>query len=203
MAKGNTSGRNVSQRQQSVGTLVDKALRRRAEKKVVIVGGNSVAVTTGGTVTPLTQSVVQGDDFLQRTGDKIIPMMQLVKTRGVALVASQSIRFILFSDRFNTGTVPAVTDVLSGANFIASYSQLFAVQQKRFRIIRDWTFDCNFAGEAIKSNTFTVPQCAPVFYNGQTNVSTSNGKGALFLLVIGSATSGTYDFNWECTFTDY
>jgi len=185
----------------SVGVIVNKAIQRRAEKKVGITGNQNVTITTAGTVINLSNNIAQGDDFFQRTGDKITIVNQLLKTRAVALIGSQTMRFILFSDRFNQGTTPSVTDVLQAGNFIATYSQLNVVQQKRFAIHRDWTLDCNFAGEAIKSHTVHMGEIS-IYYNGSTSVATSNGKNAMFLLVIGSAATGTYDFNWEATYID-
>lgn len=186
----------------SISEQVRRAIVQRAEKKVGVTGNTTVGITTAGTVINLSNNIVQGDDFFQRTGDKIFIQKVLLKMRGVALVGSQTIRFIFLSDRFNQGTTPAVGDILQAANFIATYNQLTVVQQKRFVIHGDWSLDCNFAGEAIKSITKTYGEMGSIFYNGSTAVAASNGKGSQFLLVIGSAATGTYDFNWEGTFTD-
>jgi hypothetical protein len=150
----------------------------------------------------LTNNVAQGDNFADRTGDKITLVHTLMKTRFTAVGLSQTARFILFSDRFNQGTTPAITDVLQNNNFLAGYNQPIVVQQRRMVIHRDWTIDCNIAGEAIKSHSFTLGRTGDVYYNGTTAVAASNGRGAMFLLVIGSLSTGLYDLMIESQYTD-
>jgi hypothetical protein len=186
----------------NVGTEVSRILERKAEQKVTIAASIGATIASTGTMIGLSVNIAQGDNFDNRTGDKITYTHSLVKTRFSAVATSQSARFILFSDRFNQGTTPAITDLLQTNNFIAGYNQLTVVQQKRMIIHRDWTIDCNIAGEAIKSVTFTLGRTGSIFYNGTTAVAASNGHGALFLLVIGSASTGLYDLMVESKYID-
>jgi hypothetical protein len=159
-------------------------------------------VATAGVVINLSNNIVQGDDFFQRSGDKVTILKQRLLTRFTAVVTSQTCRFILFSDRFNQGTTPVVSDILQAASYIATYAQLDVIQQRRFIIIRDWTVDCSINGRDIQSSTKIDNNERVVFYNGSTAVATANGRGALFLLVIGSAATGLYDVNWEASYID-
>jgi hypothetical protein len=186
----------------NVGTEVSRILERNAEQKVTIAASVGATIASTGTMIGLSVNVAQGDNFDNRTGDKITYTHTLVKTRFTAVTTSQSARFILFSDRFNQGTTPAITDLLQTNNFIAGYNQLTVMQQKRMVIHRDWTVDCNIAGEAIKSTTFTLGRTGSIYYNGTTAVAASNGRGALFLLVIGSASTGLYDLMVESKYVD-
>lgn len=198
MAKKNI-GRKTTR---SVAATVERALQRRAEKKIGLVGAIAAAPTTTGVVLTITTNIAQGDNFDNRTGDKITIQGLHVKTRATALLASQSMRFILFVDRFNQGTLPGVTEVLQNNVFFAGYNQLTVWQQRRFLILKDWMFDCNIAGEAIKSLTFDHGGTGDVYYNGTTAVAASNGKGSIFLLIIGSAATGTYDYTVTTRYTD-
>jgi hypothetical protein len=189
-------------RRVNVGTEVSRILERNAEQKVTIAASVGATIASTGTMIGLSVNVAQGDNFDNRTGDKITYTHTLVKTRFTAVTTSQSARFILFSDRFNQGTTPAITDLLQTNNFIAGYNQLTVVQQKRMVIHRDWTVDCNIAGETIKSTTFTLGRTGSIYYNGTTAVAASNGRGALFLLVIGSASTGLYDLMVESKYVD-
>lgn len=192
----------VQKTPQSLARQMRSILHREAEKKVAVVGGSATSITTAGTVINLSNGIAQGDEFYQRSGDKITILHQQLKTRFVALTTSQTCRFILFVDRFNQGTTPVVLDVLSTANYISTYAQLDVIQQRRFGIIRDWTVDCSIAGRDIVSNTKFINGDYTVYFNGSTFVASANGKGALFLMVIGSAATGIYDHNWEASYID-
>lgn len=186
----------------SVETTVQKVLDKRAEKKVSVTGLTPVTIAATGLMNNISANVAQGDNFDQRTGDKITYVSHRIMMRFTALVASQSARFILFSDRFNQGTLPAITDVLQTNTYTAAYNQLLVMQQKRFLIHKDVTIDCSITGESIKTVWVNLGRTGDVFYNGTTAVSASNGKHSLFVLIIGSASTGTYDFVIESLFVD-
>lgn len=183
-------------------TTMRRILENQAEKKTQIVSNSGVGVTAVGTMINLSNNVIQGDDLNNRSGDKINVVGTRLLMRAVALVNSQTIRFILVSDNFNQGTTPAVTDVLNAASFIGNYNQTLVVQQKRFTIHGDWAVDVNINGESVKSLVKTFGRTGAIFYNGATAVASSNGRRACFLLVIGSSATGTYDFSWEVRYTD-
>lgn len=154
-----------------------------------------------GTVQNLTNGIVQGDDVIQRSGDKIRILKQILRVRFSAVVANQSVRFLLFKDNTNRGTTPAVTELLNSASVVAQYNPV-TMLQRRFTVIADVTLSCSLNGEAIKERTITSKKGYPVYYNGATAVSTSNGPGSTFCLIIGETASGLYDVAYEVHYTD-
>ncbi len=192
----------MTKRTQPITTKrIKNAITNLAEKKVVVVGNSAVTITTAGTVINLSNNVAQGDEFFNRSGDKITVLKQLLKFRFVAITNSQTCRVILIKDNFNQGNTPVIGEILAG-NFLSSYQQLTVMQQRRFSILQDFSLDCNLNGETVKSKWCSVNKPHQVWFNGSTSVSASNGRGALFLVVIGSNSTGTYDFSWESTYND-
>jgi len=62
--------------------------------------------------------------------------------------------------------------------------------------------DCSVAGPSILSDSAILNFKGNVYYNGSTAVASANGRGAIFLLVIGSLSTGTYDYDWQGTYSD-
>lgn len=191
--KGNTA---------SIASIVSKVLERRIEHKTISQTVVGTSVLTAGTVATITNPIVEGDDINQRSGTTIRLNRIRVLYRGTAVTTSSSLRFILFRDMMNQGTTPAPTDVLPAGNWISHYSDTREVQQKRFHIIHDVTMDLPIAGENVKTLVFNIPLNGVVYYNGATNVASANGKGALFLLVIGNAITTAYDYDTQLVYTD-
>lgn len=155
---------------------------------------------TAGTVLNLSNGIIQGDDVSQRAGDKIRMTKQMLRVRASAITVSQTFRFIWFKDNTNRGTTPGVTEVLNSANFMAQYNPVTMLQH-RFTILKDMVLDCNLSGESIK-HLVVQHGGTSCFYNGATAVAASNGPGAIFLLVIGDAITGTWDVGYEAHYLD-
>lgn len=182
--------------------IARKVLLSTAEKKIKIVANAVANTSTTGTVINISNNVVEGDDIFDRSGTKITVTESMIRYRAIAVASSQTTRFILFRDVMNQGTTPTVSDVLPNVSVIGNFSDTRYYQQKRFHIINDWIVDVNINGEAIKTQTFINKNVGAVLYNGPTNVAASNGKGAIFLLVIGSAATGFYEYNSTLLFND-
>lgn len=189
-------------RQLNMGKLIEKALNKRAERKNYINQQLSNVVATTGAVINLSNNIIQGDNYNNRSGNTIRLMYQKLLIECSAIINSSTNRFILVRDMENNGVTPAVTDILDAASYIAGYSSLETVQQHRFTILKDWVTNNNINGEQRTSLTYTNAQPAKVFYNGTTAVASANGKGAIFLLVIGSGSTAVYDFSWQGFYTD-
>lgn len=181
---------------------VQRMMRQQLERKVLISSITAALPSTAGTITQLTNFIVQGDNFNQRAGDKITCADMSLRVNATAIVNSTTIRFILFQDHQNNGSTPVVTDVLDTADYLSGYNQLSVLQQRRFRIIHDRTLDVNIAGEALKTREYRLPKSGVTWYNGATAVAASNGKGAMFMLVIASASAGTGDYTWTYRYYD-
>lgn len=166
----------------------------------------SVNSTTAGAVTPLTQTIIQGDDLSQRTGNRIILShlrMFFTTTNLLAAGNPSNLRVILFADRLNTGSVPAVTDVLASADYSDGYNTL-SLQASRFKIYLD-TCLVTVSGQMNHTLTkeYNFRMRDSVQYNGATNAAASNGRGALFILFIDrSAAACQYRVGFTLTYTD-
>lgn len=179
-----------------------RALLRIAEPKVFSTQSANTVIASTGIVTSMTNGIVIGDDISNRSGTKITVVQQTLRFNFQASVTTQSARVILFSDRFNTGTTPSVTDILPTTGYLSHYSDVREMQQKRYEILWDRVIDCSLTGETTKTRKFHSTKKIPVYYNGNTAVAASNGKGAIFLLVIGSASTGDFDFDWQAVYND-
>lgn len=179
---------------------VRNIIRSQAEKKRFVVVSVTNGNTTAGSVTNLSNGIIQGDDLTQRAGDQIRMVRHILAVRATAITVSQTFRFIWLKDNTNRGTVPTVLEVLSNVNFMAPY-QPAPLQQSRFTILADFKLNCSLTGESIKSRELSLPGKL-VSYNGATAVAASNGPGAVFLLVIGDSNTGLWDFSYEAHYTD-
>ena len=177
-----------------------RGVQRSLEHKRFALVSTTNTNATAGVVNNLTNGIIQGDDINQRSGDQIHIVSHKLHVRASAITVSQTFRFIWFRDNMNRGTTPTVLEVLNTANYMSQYSPA-PLQQKRFTILRDFSLNCNLTGESIKSRTIQLPGM-DVYYNAATAVAAANGPGAIFLLTIGDALTGLFDFSYEPVYTD-
>lgn len=173
-----------------------------AEQKTRSLINTGNAITTAGTVINLSNNIVQGDDTINRNGNLITIVSDTLEFRCQAVATSQSFRAIWFRDNLNKGSTPTVTELLESASFMARYNPT-TLLQRRFTIFRDVALDCSIAGKDIQTAVMKRGNSDRVFYNGATAVAASNGNGATFLLVIGSAATGSFDFSDQIRFVDF
>lgn len=199
MARHNKTSTN---KMAAVQSMIQKALNKRSEVKSILISQSPLAVTALGTVSNMSSFIGQGDDVNQRNGDTILSQGYTLNFRFRAITTDQTVRFILFRDNFNLGTSPGVTDVLAAPLYRAEYNPLFVVQQKRFTILLDTFLDSNLNGETLKTITKRLPSSGKIYYNGAAVAGASNGRGAIFLLVIGDASTGLHEFTLQIRYMD-
>lgn len=196
---GNGKKMNGTRRPKSGATGGGRVYQMLEKKRFALVSTTNTNATAG-IVNNLTNGIIQGDDINQRGGDQIRIISHTLHVRASAVTVSQTFRFIWVRDNMNRGTTPSVTEILNTANFMSQYNPA-PLQQKRFTILRDFSLNCNLAGESIKSRTINIPGSV-VYYNAQTAVAGANGPGALFLLTIGDSITGLFDFSYEPIYVD-
>ncbi len=201
MARNNGKANRV-RRAKGTAVNVHQIVNSLKERKVLIVSNSAVTISTLGTVINLSNNCVQGDSFNQRSGNTIRALKQSLIFRFFGITNNQSARVILFRDNQNNGSTPAVLDVLDQSIFQSPYNSLTVYQQKRFTILWDKVIDVSISGEDVKTLETSIGETGNIYYNGATAVAASNGKGALFLLVVGDNITGRYDYGWEVTYTD-
>lgn len=185
-----------------VAMIARRVFDRRVEKKVYSQSVVGASITTAGATLAISVGIVEGDDVFNRSGTAVRLTKVRALFRGTAVTTSSSARFIIFRDMLNNGTTPAPSELLPSGTWISQYADTREMQQNRFHIIKDVTMDLNIAGQNVVTKQYDINMDGKVFYNGINNAATSNGKGALFLLVIGNAVSTAYDYTMQLVFTD-
>jgi len=187
--------------------MVKDMIESRIEHKVGCVLSAETVVTTAGSVKLITSNISQGSDINNRDGDMIIidRIRMTINVRNTDTAATNifSTRFILFSDELNTGAAPAVGDVLNSASIFSGVLPVNK-QKQRFRIYADFVLD-----SVSNTSTATVTRILnhkinrKCFFSG-TSGSTSNGKGALFLLEIANfaGANNLHTYGWELVYSD-
>lgn len=193
---------NRGRRELSVAAQVNRALQNRLETKVYAQGAIGAATTTAGVVVQLTTGISQGDSNSTRTGDQIMIKHLKFYFRFTAVTTSQSVRVVLFRDRLNQSALPAVADLLINGVWISPYTTTKQIQEKRFTILLDETLDCNVNGETVKSLEIERANIGRCSYTGNAGTASDAGPGALFFIIIGSASTGLYDYESTIQFTD-
>lgn len=193
---------NTNRREQSIATLVNRALEKRLETKVFAQGALGAATTTAGAVVQLTTGITQGDSNSQRTGDQIRIKHLKFYFRFTAVTTSQSVRLVLFRDKLNQSALPAVADLLVNGVWISPYTTTRQLQEKRFTILADEILDCNVNGETVKSIVLERANVGLCSYTGNAGTASDGGPGALFFIIIGSAATGLYDYESTIQYTD-
>nr|WRQ64674.1 structural protein [Riboviria sp.] len=195
------ASRNVSSVQQ-ISSIVNRMINSRAEHKVLSKTNLANTTATAGTVINLSNDIIQGDNFDNRSGDTIRVLKTKFKIQFQGVTTDSVNRYIVFRDMQNLGTTPAVTDVLNSASFISGYDGLNVYQQKRFVILKDYSMTNNINGQTLLYDEYTNNTPYKIYYNGATAVASANGKGALFVLVIGSGSTATFNLDVELVYTD-
>ncbi len=182
-----------------------RVVRSIAEKKVFNGGATGQTTAATGTVWALSQGIIQGDAVNTRDGTQIT--LQSVHLRVDAFMPTATIaagvRVILFSDTQNNGSLPAVVDVLHQASMISPYSIIQQITN-RFHIHADVLRNLTAGG--IQQVVIDIRRgiSKKISYNGTTDVAASNGKNAIFFLIITDVGAGfpTYDFSHNLRFLD-
>lgn len=194
--------RSTKRKSNSTVAIVKSVLNSTLERKVYSQNAVATAVVTAGVVIPITNNIIEGDDIANRQGTVIRLARIRALFRGVSAGVSSSVRFILFRDMLNLQAFPTVGTLLPAVNWISQYADTRQIQQHRFKILHDLTLDLPLAGENVKTRQIDIPVKGTVSYNGTAAGATSEGPGAVLLLVIGSANTTNYDYTVQVIFTD-
>lgn len=159
-------------------------------------------LAVGGLVSPIFMPA-DADDWTARTGLVVRPTHITSRVSLVSGTTSSIARVILFQDRHARGAAPAVTDVLLTAAYNSNYLSVNLLNN-RFKIIFDETVAL---GSSTLPPTATfkrheIPLRGTVSFMDGSGTSTGLGENAIFMLIIGSNVSGTYDLKNMTKFTD-
>jgi len=174
-----------------------------SETKVNSLINVSQTVAAAGAIFDVSVNIAEGNDIFNRSGTTVLLEQIRLYYRCFSVVSSQTFRFILFQDRFNGGGLPGVTDLLPSGTYLSQFSDIRTIQQHRFVILDDWYANSQISGEIIKSHNKTIKCHKKIYYNGATAVSSSAGHNSLYLCVIGSSSTGLYDFRIQMHYKDF
>jgi len=191
---------------QSVARIVRTILDSESETKCGVVVNATATSTVAGAVQPLTQPIVEGTNINARVGRQIVitKLSCIFNATLPVLGVTATLRFILFFDKMNTGTVPAVLDVLDAAATQSAYAIIPHVE-KRFSVLYDKVYSMAVGGaDQQLSKRMDLKLNTKVSYGSSTNVTAANAKNSLFGLVItdNGAVSPTYAYTVAIYFHD-
>jgi hypothetical protein len=183
--------------QQLKSALVSFENRTRETKFFGEVQSGNLA--TAGAILPLTQSITQGDTAATRDGNSINVKdlkihFQFRINSGATF--EDTVRAIVFSDRFAVGAYPPITSLLLSATPTSNYDRQVWLT-KRFTIWSDQIIPLGIGGASNANvvRTVTIPlRNLHVEYFGTTDVEASNGSNAIYVLLISN--NGTHVSNY-------
>lgn len=171
----------------NVRQVVNSVLAQRAEEKYCNSTLSVALVPITGTVTAVTQDIIQGDNVNERSGNAIY--MQKLDLRFTAFtsgIVSSVLRFIVVMDKLNTGTLPTVTNILEAARSTSPPS-INPYVNKRFVFLYDELIpivckSTTSVGLITRRVQKTIAK--KISYFGPANVAASNGTNSIFTLMI-------------------
>jgi len=174
------------------------------ESGYVDLASSSYACDTTGTIT-LIATIAQGTSVQQRVGKKV--MLKSMQMRGLASAGTAAtindIAYLIVYDRRPTGSLPAITDILSSAS---SRAQNNDDNTGRFRILK--RKDIVLVGnsttpttgrESINQDWFLKLNKPEVFKAAGTGAIGDIEEGAMYLVTVGSVAAGTGAATLTCT----
>lgn len=160
------------------------------------------SLAVGGFVSPIFEPA-DADDWTARTGLVVRPSHVTCRVSLVSGTTTSIARVILFQDRHCRGAAPAVTDVLLTAAYNSNYLSVNLLNN-RFKILFDDTVPLGSSTlpPTALFKKYEVPLRGTISFVDATGTTTGLGENALFMLIIGSNVSGTYDMKNMTKFTD-
>lgn len=156
-----------------------------AEKFHFDASANATILTTAQ-ITPL-QLIAEGDDISNRQGRSIKLtglLMKLVLASAVAATQTSIVRCMLVIDRWSTGVVPAIGDILVSTT-VTSFRQVDSVNARRFKVLMDR--NVRLGVEATDNSEYTISKYFPVKhhvkYINTTGVQAATGAGQIYFIV--------------------
>lgn len=186
-----------------VRSMINDKLRSSNEVKTAVFTAVATATSGTGTVSAVSQGIIQGIGNGQRTGNDITLTRLRCKINTTAVGVSGISRYIIFQDHEALGALPSVTDVLDSTSVVAGYNSINTVSRKRFKILADFTHPVPIGGEAVRvfDRYFSKKLSKIVTFLGTTSTAGANGKNAIFLLSIGTATN-VFDSSFTVMYYD-
>jgi hypothetical protein len=166
----------------------------------------TISLTTGGVITPLYATLVQGDTDSTRTGTQIHNTKLHLRWSQYGNTIDVLTRVIVFYDKASNGVLPAVADVLDSASFNSIIDHVNCTVNKRFVILYDQTRGQNLGGPTTFHEEWTTKFEKTLGFIGNAGTAADLGTNQVYFLVISSSTtalsSATSSVRLRGEFTD-
>lgn len=187
---------------QQVKSMVRNALTTQLEQKRYTVTFGGLATSTAGTVTPISQGVIQGDTANSRDGNQMFLHQLIFRHNLLAGTFATTQRVLVVVDTMADSAAPIVTDVLATANYLDGLN-IANAQEKRFHVLHDEYVMASTTGNNFScTHAWKLRVNRKVTYNAATNITAANGRNALFVVFISDNALATYSGSFELLFTD-
>jgi len=175
-----TSGRKIR-----IQKVVRSVLNANREKKQFSMN-SSYTNTVAGVLVAISQGVIQGDAIDQRSGDMITPALLEFNLSLVSGIGSTNSlhRVIVFQDMMNLGVIPSLLELLNLGGFDSTYVPKGQYQQHRFKILYDKVHPVIGASAKAACTYRLKLKPSPIYYNGSTSATASNGKGSIWVYTL-------------------
>lgn len=196
------TGRRMRKRLSAMS--VAKANRRKLnalhEPKYRDIAPQTITTATAGTIITLS-NIATGSTDITRIGEKIHAERLLINIHDADYATAQAVRVIVFVDKQQHGTDPAVTDLLNTANTISLTNRS---NFERFTILRDITYPKSNDTGVVQNKRFNIRLNRNIHYIGDTSTEPSNGAGSIYMLVISyqAGAASSFRYSSRMTFTD-
>lgn len=154
----------------------------------------SHSITTTGSVTQMGQ-ITGGSDAVSRVGNEV-ELKSLYLKGGLQRNAGASysnVRIMLVHDKENTGSIPAITDILE-SNSVFSLPKWD--NRKRFKLMKDVKLD--FGDNTMRDFSFYKNFGTKGFKLEWTNTTSASTKNnALYLVLLSDEETNGVSFTWK------
>lgn len=158
------------------------------ERKFLDFVGTNFAVINTGTFDYLS-GIAQGDGVNARSGNSVKLSSMLFRATislDPAATVSSNVRVLLFYDKDNLGTAPAVTDLLQNVT-VHSPLELSTQTGGRFQVMYDRVFSLNLTRQNTNIKVYKKLS-HHLKYGGTTAAQADARSGAMYLLLLSDAT---------------
>ncbi len=146
-------------------------------------------ISTSGAIT-LLSGIGQGDTSLSRDGLQVQPRNLQFKIRLVmsATATATQVRFLIFKDTENLGTLPLIGDLLE-ADTTMDFTEHDT--RPRFKIMRDINFNLSINGDRITFLKGFIKLKGKCWFEGTDATQASVGKNSLYVYLVSNEATNT------------
>ncbi len=158
---------------------------------------------TGGQVVNLSL-IGQGDDYDDRDGLSLRTLSlegRLSATAYTAAATKDIVRFILVCDQENSGSPPAVADVLEAVSTVSAFNH---VNLERFVVLHDELIDLSTDHQTVQHRVLKMPLDTHIRYSGTTALAASQRENNLYAVFVcdENTNKSTLSFYTRVSFVD-